>query len=267
MKAHFRDDELKRFNKIGKELESYKAYIQNLYKNLNINRINRQRFHNVIRNYFHFYSRRGETKLSEADIKDIYEQIDSDLEEYLTARDLLLTTGAVEIVPALINVYSYLSFLMYSAGAENAADTITRDTMDIITTMLSKEEGKRYYRENKLNVRDAIILMRDLVLYVRENCQAEGVKDPMNTIFSSEGLDNTLKYFSDKGKFSDDISSNGQVNLYNLWRQMDRWSGKELGLPESILVPDFVPSRNMKGNSLSETLGIRCRYVKAGRDR
>ncbi len=196
----------------------------------------------------------------------IYKKLNHDFDSYLDIRELLITTGDTGAIPAMINEYVYISYLLYGANKKDAGDCFTKDILTIVSRIINKQEGKKYYLDDRLNIRDSIIFIRDLLLYISNQNQEGGRSEAMGVTFSSEGWSDIIQDFIQNKGFKDIAESDiHQVNLYNFYRQLDRWVEKR-DLAKSLLAPFFNPDNFLKNEDFSTAFGLGKQYIKVDQE-
>lgn len=179
---------------------------------------------------------------------------------YVDAREFLIQTGDLRVTPAVINGYVMLATLLYEANAADAGNALTRDFLCLSIRTVNKGPGKEFYAGSarvKYAFRYGLMAVRDLLLYVRDKSQQDGFEPVAAVAFPAYRFQEVLNDYFVKQGCSEDICSKDEVNLYNLCRQLDKWSGAQLKLFESIVAPRFQPANLFQGDDLRQRLGTR----------
>jgi len=180
---------------------------------------------------------------------------------YVDAREYLIQTGDLRVTPAVMNGYVMLATLLYEANAVAAGDALTRDFLCLLIRTANKGPGKEFYAGSprvKYAFRYGLMAVRDLLLYIRDKSQEDGFEPVSAIAFSAYRFQDVLKdHFIEREKCSEDICADDNVNLYNLCRQLDKWSGARLKLFESIVAPGFQTANLFQSDDLRDKLGTR----------
>lgn len=192
---------------------------------------------------------------------DLYkrESLQRLLDGYLQARDYLTSMGDIRVLPAVTNGYFLLATLLYEAEAKEAGDALTRDYLCLIVRCVKEPLGKELYAGSqrvRFPVRDGLLAIRELLLYVRQKSAKSGTTPVMRVRFPAASFDVVLKSaFIAKEGCSPDIYPESDVNLYNLCRQLDEWSKAKSRLIEPIIAPGFQPNRLFESDEFRRRLG------------
>jgi hypothetical protein len=191
----------------------------------------------------------------------VLDHLNDYLADYCSTRDFLIQTGNVRVLPAVVNAYVFLSTLAFEAGTTEAGDALTQDFLCLITRTIEKPGGSDYYAGPDYCVRQGLLATRDILLYVRHEegnpRPVEGFEPITKVTFPATSFKNTLinSFVKAKG-CSEDICDGNNVNLYNLCRQLDRWSAQRPQLFESIVCPGFQPRELFMSDSFRKALRI-----------
>jgi hypothetical protein len=249
--VQFNDEDLLEFD-LNKELlrTAFDAYMS---KNPNANIVRAKIMQRFLLQYF----------VNPPDLSEVYTDgyLKQSFHKYIEARNFFISTGDYNVLPALVNGYVFLGTLAYEGKAQELGDALTRDWLCIAVRTLNKPGGKHFYDSDHLfRVRTAFMLTRDILLYIRDRCTQDGFLPVANVEFNAESFENVLNHhFVKEQSLSSDICAEHKVNMYNLCRQLDLWSGHFSGIPESILAPGFVTSGLFTNDAFRENLGIQQR--------
>lgn len=191
--------------------------------------------------------------------QDLYDNIRTYLGDYLQSRDFLLSTGNPRVLAGFVNSYVFLATLVYEANGKEAGDALTRDFLSIATRAIKGGDwpSGNVYADQKFRVREGLVYVRDLVLYIRDRNTADGFEPVANVKVSTESFDDVLKYFTEEKKLSPDILSENNVNLYNLCRQLDHHFRVPAPIGDSIIAPGFKASDLFGDRTLRSRLGLK----------
>jgi len=180
---------------------------------------------------------------------------------YVDARGYLIQTGELQVTPAVMNGYLMLATLLYEAGAATAGDALTRDYLCLLIRTINKPPGKEFYAGSprvKYAFRDGLLVVRDVLPYVRDKSQQDGFEPVASSVFPAYRFQDILRdYFVAQEGCNEDICAGGNVSLYNLCRQLDKWSGVKLQLFESVVAPGFQSAKLFESHALRQRLGTR----------
>lgn len=193
----------------------------------------------------------------------LYASLNGYLGSYLQARDFLVGTTNPRVLPAMVNAYVFLATLVYEAGGTAAGDALTRDFLDIMLRVIHSDGepvGKRVYKSEKFLVRPGIKAVRDILLYVRNRNQTDGLGPVRETTFEADSFSRILEKLVKRGCHPD-IANKAQtkVRLYHLCRQLDRWAKTELELVDTFIAPGYDPSKLFQGSQFRNRLKITTR--------
>jgi len=187
----------------------------------------------------------------------VYDGLAEHLAAYRTARDMLVTHGDTSLLPGVVNGYVFLSTLLYASGATAAGDALTADYCCVVLRTLAKPVGKRLYDDPAYAVRPGLAAARDIVGLVRQGAGGSGFDRVASAAAPAAHVATVMRdvFVAQRG-LADDVCRDGRVNLYNLTRQLDRWSGTCSPLPTSRVAPAFDPGELFGDPNLAAELGV-----------
>jgi len=233
------------------------------------------------KNYYCLYKYKDENKILIKENKPYYEIINKliskdflikDYQFYIGLRQFFIDTGDPGWISGLINEYVYISYIFYETNQKYIGDLFTSDILTILIRTLynNGDAGHKFYRNDRYKVRTGLLLIRDILIYIRNKNQKDGLEPVWNISYKNNGWDEVLLKWLDKGILTEDvIDSKHNVLLQNFIVKLDDFN-KIVDLRAGIITPNFKQEEIFKiKDKFIKSFGIKTKeifYIKGEND-